>query len=145
MNRITTGDAKPCKIRKILQGEFVFRVYFSVNRRSQVSCIKKTGRGEAMRSGTEGRSSGLISKRGGTFSRDFKFLKNSVNLLLRQKSMLVVSVLVKALISFACLIIFLWERASNSREQHIFTNVNKQRNGLLSLFRYTFPAMFKFC
>ena len=33
----------------------------------------------------------------------------------------------------------------NLREQHIFGNVNKQHNGLLSLFRYTFPAMLKFC
>ena len=31
------------------------------------------------------------------------------------------------------------------REQHIFGNVNKQHNGLLSLFRYMFPAMLKFC
>ena len=70
------------------------------------------------------------------------FLKNSVYFLLQQNSILVVSVI--TIISFPCLIILLWERAPKSREQYIFRNVNKQHNGLLSLFRYTFSAMFKF-
>ena len=35
--------------------------------------------------------------------------------------------------------------ALDLREQHIFGNVNKQHNGSLTLFRYTFPAMLKFC
>ena len=59
----------------------------------------------------------------------------------------------KALIFFACLIILLllaclinlllFCERQNWTEQHIFGNVNKQHNGSLSLFRYTFPTMFK--
>ena len=37
-----------------------------------------------------------------------------------------------------------WKERQNWTEQHIFGNVNKQHNGSLSLFRYTFPTMFKF-
>ena len=60
----------------------------------------------------------------------------------------------KALIFFACLIILLlfacliillvFCEHQNWTEQQHFGNVNKQHNGSLSLFRYTFPTMFKF-
>ena len=47
--------------------------------------------------------------------------------------------------NFFCMLFCSGKEHQNWTEQHIFGNVNKQHNGSLSLFRYTFPTMFKCC